>query len=292
MDISIKKIFCKHLIKFNNDYIDLLKKNNEFLNPHYIINIKESIHYKSLITNNYDNYKKLIETTNQIEHSYENFKDLLKNFDLKKMKKIIVTYDRSNDRYLILDGVHRLSIILYKTIYTDNIPSNILNIINHNPRIDFLLLWSHGYKYKNNIINLLQKIDKLQIIKIQDFVLNNNILQILLNIYKNEDINHIINKSKYLLNYCKNTKNYNISIILLKNYDNNIRLYETDTKSSIIEDLKIYLRCIYNPKLKNRNIHPPPLKKGLSHNHIIHSSDTEDDTKHIIKFFNIDYKTF
>ena len=60
------------------------------------------------------------------------------------MKPIIVEYQDINiDKYIIRDGVHRLSILVYKKIYKEKIPLKYLNIIYKNDVID---------KIKNRLI--------------------------------------------------------------------------------------------------------------------------------------------
>lgn len=143
-------------IKFNNIFIrqTIVYKNKEifdiesFKNINYTIehpkwdnttiflhlNIKDSIHnlflqdkkkYKHL-------YEKYITQTDQYEHSVQNFTNLYDNFDLKtfrlnkaklyKEKKIF-----KSQKFIILDGVHRLT-AYYNKINNEKVSSIYLEI--------------------------------------------------------------------------------------------------------------------------------------------------------------------
>lgn len=131
MSININNIYCKHWL-VNNELIAHI--NNAMYNviiykPHHCFHIFDTIHYNSLSKNNYELYNKLIIKTKQNEHSEQLFKTLLNNFDINKMNKIDLVYDEKINKYIITDGVHRLSILLFKKIYTDKIPIDYFNVI-------------------------------------------------------------------------------------------------------------------------------------------------------------------
>lgn len=128
--LNIKHVYCSHLLinkslkeSINNDENDIF-----FIKPHHIIPIKKSIHFNSLVNNNYELYNELIIKTKQKEHSLQNFKNLIENFDIKKMNKIKIQYNNIIDKYVIQDGLHRISILLFKKIIDDNIPLEYLDI--------------------------------------------------------------------------------------------------------------------------------------------------------------------
>ena len=103
--------------------------------PHPILtsfHIRDTIHYKALIKNKYEDYEYYIKTTSQKEHSLKSFLNLWDNFDLNKMDKIKVVYNFEKNRYFIKDGVHRLSILLYKKLIINNcIPIKYMDIENN-----------------------------------------------------------------------------------------------------------------------------------------------------------------
>ena len=117
--INFQNIYCRHLINFNYT----CKDNWIFNKPHYILPILDSIHYQALITNDFTNYINLLNTTYQPEHSLEIFKRLINTFDLNKIDKIKIEYSIPLKKFIILDGLHRLSIIIFKNLFKNgNIP--------------------------------------------------------------------------------------------------------------------------------------------------------------------------
>ena len=118
--MSIKKsdIYCKHLLKFKPKY--KFKDKIKFLAPHIVLNVKDTIHYNALINNDFSDYEKFLNTTHQPEHSLKNFKNLINTFDIQKMEKIKLIHDKELNKYIVIDGVHRLSIILFKKIFPNN----------------------------------------------------------------------------------------------------------------------------------------------------------------------------
>lgn len=115
-NITYEDIIVSHWILFDYDVKDAYAKGP----AHYFFEVKNSIHYKSLISGDYSDYVKLIETTNQKEHSLDSFLQLKNNFSvdalLEQNNKIILEYQSILNKYVVTDGVHRLSILLYNGI--------------------------------------------------------------------------------------------------------------------------------------------------------------------------------
>ena len=128
MSININDIHCKHLLKFIPKYKN---QNKMFLSyPHTIFSVSDTIQYNAIKNNDFSDYEKLLNTTNQPEHSLEIFKKLIETFDIQKIEKIKLIYNKEINKYIITDGVHRISIILFKKIFPDNkIPLKYLNIL-------------------------------------------------------------------------------------------------------------------------------------------------------------------
>lgn len=116
-NIKTDDILFKHLILFNFD----TSKSISFINPHHVFKIEDSIHYNSLLKSNYDDYINLIKTTNQKEHSLLGFLNLINNFDIKKLlvNKIKIEWNDKLNKYITIDGCHRLSIIKYNKLDVD-----------------------------------------------------------------------------------------------------------------------------------------------------------------------------
>jgi len=137
MSIKISDIYCKHLWKFEPKY--KFKDKIIFTPPHVILNVRDTIHYNALINNDFSDYEKLLNTTNQPEHSLENFKKLINTFDIQKIEKLELIHDKVLNKYIVTDGVHRLSILLYNNFFENNlIPLELLNITYDNKSISYL----------------------------------------------------------------------------------------------------------------------------------------------------------
>tara|TARA_B100000900_G_scaffold409495_1_gene425528 strand:+ start:1313 stop:1540 length:228 start_codon:yes stop_codon:yes gene_type:complete len=74
-------------------------------------------------------YNHYVTVTKQKEHSVENYKKLIENFDVNKLNKIKVRFNSHINKFIVCDGVHRLSILLFKNIIKDKIPFQYLDIV-------------------------------------------------------------------------------------------------------------------------------------------------------------------
>jgi hypothetical protein len=90
--------------------------------------IKDSIHSHTLLTDDFDIYEKMIETTNQKEHSVETFKELIATFDISKIGEIKVLGVLQSNNIFVQDGNHRIAIILHKSLYPIGFPNSFLKI--------------------------------------------------------------------------------------------------------------------------------------------------------------------
>ena len=88
--------------------------------------------------------------------------------------------------------------------------------------------------------------------------------------------------------YKKNLKKECL-FVLFKNYDYKIN---SENKCSTIEDLKWHIRTLFNPKHKKSNYQiSNKLPKGISHNHIIHTNDKEEETLNLLKYFKLNSRS-
>ena len=83
------------------------------------IDIKESPQYKFLLgsENEYKNYiEKYTGNKILVYHSRQKYKDLIKNFEYlgKENETSYVIVKKVNDKYMIIDGLHRASLSIYK----------------------------------------------------------------------------------------------------------------------------------------------------------------------------------
>ena len=110
--LSIKELNC---VIWANKFFD---KNDNCKNPIYC-KLEESCHYK-YVSNNKKEY--IDYTKYNKKHNPENFDKLIKNFDYLNYfnsdrtirRNIIQVYKYFNGKYIIFDGLHRLSILYYK----------------------------------------------------------------------------------------------------------------------------------------------------------------------------------
>lgn len=149
----------------------------------------------------------------------------------------------------------------------------------YNKQINFFILWGHSYNNIENILKMMNNNDYYDIIKIIKMPINNyNLAKF---IYKKDGLEkeHIINK----LNYLKNN-DYNSPFLIIIKYDKEF-FYK-------IKNYKWKIREKYNPK--DNNCNSSPLPKGVSHHHVIHLSDEQNDFIILQKEYpnlikNIDY---
>ena len=129
--IDIDRVYASHWL-LDNELINKYVKNDEdtpFTGSHYLFRIKDTIHYKSLEGSDYSDYDKYITSSEQFDHTTKKFIRLQQKFDVSKMKPIVVEYDEYYDKYIIQDGVHRLSILLHNRIISTTIPLVLLKIL-------------------------------------------------------------------------------------------------------------------------------------------------------------------
>lgn len=276
MSINLDKIYCNHWLK-NANLQEFCKniKFESFVYPNHKLltsfHIKDSIHYNALVRNDYNNYEKYIITTNQKEHSVKNFLNLKNNFNLNSMKKIKILYNFEKNKYFIEDGVHRLSLLLYKKMINDKVPIKYLNIKQNN--CFYFVIYEHGIDYYNEICNKMKN-SKIRIDeKINMQIPNNKFEQFILDIYPDNNKKHLSEKNKYILNTCKRKRNIRANILLVSINKWTPIKSNGDNKCKEIELFKREIRNLYNPKFEDINKQIKPLNKGVSHNHIIHSID-------------------
>lgn len=192
---------------------------------------------------NYHNHKNWISGygKNRLK-AVENFQNLINNFDINKMTQIEVVLE--NDKYILIDGLHRCSILYSK---------------NKEIEIKVKVIKCDEFKnlpLKELKINHLDKLDKLGIDK-NDYCLIQSCWFPLMNIRENDDLDFIIRsslvekfKDKILkipkLNIKINNKNYHK--FGCKNDDDLI-----DNFSVKINNNKFCYFKFYNEIIKNRD---------------------------------------
>jgi len=148
-----------------------------------------------------------------------------------------------------------------------------------NSRIDAFIVWSHGFKYLNDILEIIRSNNFLEIVLIEKFV-TKNMKQLVNNIYSHDyaPIIHLQSKIKYL----KKLKP-EIMLIFVKNNNPDIDFFGENSfrhlESKSINRIKKQIRNNFNPK--NRDGH-------ITHDHVIHATDNETQSNKLLNL--IGYK--
>ena len=146
-------------------------------------------------------------------------------------------------------------------------------------RIDGFIVWSHGFKYLNEILEIIRSNNFLEIVLIEKYV-TKNMSQLVNNIYSHDyaPIIHLQAKIKYL----KKLKP-EIMFIFVKNNNPDIDFFGENSfrhlESKSINRTKKQIRNNFNPKDRDGHI---------THDHIIHATDNESQANTLLKL--IGYK--
>jgi hypothetical protein len=144
-------------------------------------------------------------------------------------------------------------------------------------RKDYFLIWGSGLEFENQIIEIIERDPNFKIEYFYRFKAK-NIKRLISNVYFNDytPISHLKNKTKYL----KNINNKNVLIIFCTNkrpMEMKIKSFnKTHIESISVNKLKNKIRKKFNPKVDGK----------ITHDHVIHGSDNQEQTEHIIRFLN------
>jgi len=129
MSIPFDKILVRHWVRLAAkqvnaycDTISIIKKDMRI----YYVHLKDSIHVRALLTNDYSIYNEYVTTCGQKEHSESIFKTLLSDWDVAKLGKIDISFDGKD--FYIRNGVHRLSILFLINGGAASIPLNLIDL--------------------------------------------------------------------------------------------------------------------------------------------------------------------
>ena len=138
-------------------------------------------------------------------------------------------------------------------------------------RIDCVLVWGHGEKYINDILNDIRDNENFEVLKIQKHK-PKNIRTFVKEMYY-APFWHLKAKTKYLLK----TK-HEVCFIFIKNFYPEEEFLDSGKfrhkESMTLKRFKELLRDKYNP-----------YENGIrTHNHVIHATDSEAQTEHMLKY--------
>lgn len=144
-------------------------------------------------------------------------------------------------------------------------------------RKDYFLIWGNGLIYEDQIIEIIENDSNFKIEYFYRYQ-TKNIKRLISNVYFNDytPISHLKNKTEYLKNisdksvlfiFCTNKKPKEIKI---KSFN------KKHIESVSVNKLKNKIRNKFNPRINGK----------ITHDHVIHGSDNQRQTEHIIKFLN------
>ena len=150
-------------------------------------------------------------------------------------------------------------------------------------RYHFFTIWSSGFPYIDEILSILRQEEKIEILRIESKSFK-DMRQFVFNLYACDTvpIQHLESKLKYLYKLPPRAIN-----IFVKNYNPQEEPSGQGAfrkmQCKYIVQIKNKIRNMYNPKHKDPNFHIAPLDQGVSHEHVIHASDREEQVDYYLK---------
>jgi len=275
-----KNIFLHKIVNINNSHIQLdLYKKEQAGKLHFRFDLFEKLHYTKFSLN--DNIYPLI-LHNKIHNGISYIPCLFDDLSLRYCE-YIEYIDIRPDKIKHLNYVNNYKEQFYRINKGEK--NCKLNYKNTTTMYNSIIVWGHGIKYILDILNTISNNINCTILNIKRESIN-NYEKFIKNIYKLEMVNsnHIFCKTQYL----KSVKNEYFHI-LIKNHGSNIKQYGKGTfkvfADENIVNLKWQIREKYNPKLKDTKLQPSKnLPPGISHNHIIHITDSNEECVEVCKF--------
>ncbi len=150
-------------------------------------------------------------------------------------------------------------------------------------RYDSFIIWGNGIAHTDEILDMI--IRKYKVLFIQDITFD-NMQDFLDKVYECDNVpkQHITAKSRYLMNAPKKAV-----YILIENHEPNEEFVGDGTFRHIqcinLREFKFSVRAKFNPPHSNPNFHVHPLPKGISHDHVLHSTDYESQVHFLNNLF-------
>ena len=150
-------------------------------------------------------------------------------------------------------------------------------------RYDFFTIWGNGLRHAEAILDILRKEKDLEIIRIEKRRIK-NMKKFVFDLYRCDTVPiwHLRSKLKYLFKVQPE-----ILIVFVKNH--NPQELATGqgpfrkVQCHYINQIKIGIRNLYNPRHPDKNFQIKPLNKGVTHEHVIHASDYEEQVDYFLK---------
>lgn len=154
-------------------------------------------------------------------------------------------------------------------------------------RFDFFTIWPNGFNHTDDILQILRDEKDIEIIFIQRKKFT-NMRDFVFKLYGCDSvpISHLESKLHYLYKSTPEVIN-----IFVKNYNPQEVFVGTPPFRKIqceyIVKIKNKIRNQYNPRHLDPTFHIPPLNAGVSHEHVIHASDYEEQVDYYLKMLGI-----
>ena len=150
-------------------------------------------------------------------------------------------------------------------------------------RYHFFTIWPNGFDHINDILKILRDEKYLKIISIRKHTVK-NMRDFVFDLYGCDTVplRHLQSKLTYLFNLPPEVIN-----IFVENFNPQENVSGTGpfrkTQCQYIVGIKNKIRNLYNPKYKDPDFQIFPLEKGVSHEHVIHASDCEEQVDYYLK---------
>jgi len=158
-----------------------------------------------------------------------------------------------------------------------------LLFINRPFRYDFFTIWGNGLTHKDEILDILRNEDSLKIIWIESRTVK-NMKKFVFDLYECDivPVEHLRAKLKYLF-----LVKPEAMVVFVKNYNPQEMPAGQGAFRKVqcqyINQIKIKIRNQYNPKHHDNNFQIKPLNEGVTHEHVIHASDYEEQVDYFLK---------
>jgi len=150
-------------------------------------------------------------------------------------------------------------------------------------RYDFFTIWGNGLSHKDEILDILRNEDSLKIIRIESRTVK-NMKKFIFDLYRCDTVPiwYLRAKLKYLF-----MVKPEILVVFVKNYNPQEMPAGQGAFRKVqcqhINQIKIRIRNQYNPRHPDKSFQIKPLDKGVSHEHVIHASDYEEQVDYFLK---------
>lgn len=150
-------------------------------------------------------------------------------------------------------------------------------MIVRNVRYDYFLIWGHGLKYGDQILDLIRNHSDLSIIKIL-YHYPKSISKLVKSVYSYDyaPFNHLRDKTRYLMSTPKE-----VLFIFAENHNPDEDYFGVDRfrhiESRVIKKLKEQMRDSFNERVNGKR----------TEKHVVHASDNESQTHFILKYLGL-----